>query len=87
MQKTIQNLIEKSLEIFDIKTFEVSVKNVSQRHADHFEGNGESHFNVNVKSNELTLKKPLERHRVLNNAVAHLLNSEKVHAISFKVNN
>ncbi len=85
MQNIIRNLITQELEKHNIKYSQTNIDNISYKHAGHFNGNGETHFDVTVYSNDLLIKKPLERHKVLNQAVAELLTTEKVHAISFKI--
>jgi stress-induced morphogen len=85
MHNGIRNLITQELKKHNVKDYQINIDNVSHKHAGHFNGNGESHFDVTVYSNDLLIKKPLERHKVLNQAVAELLKTEKVHAISFKI--
>jgi len=85
MHNSIRDLIIHELKKHNVKDYQINVNNVSHKHAGHFSGNGESHFDVTVYSSDLLIKKPLERHKILNQAVAELLKTEKVHAISFKI--
>ncbi|MDA0617254.1 MAG: BolA/IbaG family iron-sulfur metabolism protein [Proteobacteria bacterium] len=85
MQNTIHTLVTTALERHGIASFTITVENISHQHAGHFNGNGESHFVVTVESENLLKNKPLERHRILNEAVSYLLKNGEVHAISFKV--
>ena len=85
MHDSIRSLIIQELKKHNVEDYQINIDNVSHKHAGHFNGHGESHFNVTVCSNDLLIKKPLERHKILNQAVAELLNTETIHAISFKV--
>jgi stress-induced morphogen len=85
MQNIIRNLITQELDKHNIEDYQINIANVSHKHARHFNGNGESHFDITVHSRNILTKKPLERHKILNQAVAELLKTEKVHAISFKI--
>lgn len=85
MEGEIVQLLKASLVGKDIQDALIEVENISHKHAGHFKGSGQSHFVVRVKSRQLMQIKPLERHRVLNGGVSHLINSGKVHAISFEV--
>jgi BolA protein len=85
VQNIIKNLITQELEKYNIKDYQINIANVSHKHAGHFNGNGESHFDITVYSRNILTKTPLERHKILNQAVAELLKTEKVHAVSFKI--
>ncbi len=82
MQDKIRKNISNALEAIFINNFEIIIENVSHKHAGHFTGDGYSHFIITVKSVELLAKKPLERHRILNDATAKFM--ETVHSISFR---
>ncbi len=85
MQNTIHALVKNALEEHDISDFVIEIENISHQHAGHFNGNGQSHFVVVVESETLLKKRLLERHRILNGAVSHLLRSDEVHAVSFRI--
>ena len=83
MEKVLKEKIAIKLRNILINDFTISIENVSHKHASHFTGNGNTHFIIMVESSSLFAKKPLERHRILNNATAELMN--EIHSISFKV--
>lgn len=62
---------------------ELQVVNDSHRHAGHHSspGGGESHFSVTVVSEAFAGKSRLERHRMVNSALAEEL-AGRVHALS-----
>lgn len=83
METILHEKIASTLGNISINDFIISIENVSHKHASHFTGNGNTHFMITIASNSLFAKKPLERHRILNNATAELMN--EIHSISFKV--
>ncbi len=83
METILHEKIASTLGDIAINDFIISIENVSHKHASHFTGNGNTHFIIIVESSSLFAKKPLERHRILNNATAELMN--EIHSISFKV--
>ncbi len=83
MEKILTEKISTALSEISIDDFTLSIDNVSHKHASHFAGNGNTHFIITVASVKLFAKKPLERHRILNNATANLMH--EIHSISFKV--
>jgi|GEM_PF-5071665 len=83
METILHEKIASTLGDIAINDFIISIENLSHKHASHFTGNGNTHFIITVISTELLEKKPLERHRILNNATAELMN--EIHSISFKV--
>lgn len=83
METILHEKIASTLGNISINDFIISIENVSHKHASHFTGNGNTHFIITVISSELLAKKPLERHRILNNATAELMS--EIHSISFKV--
>ena len=83
MEKILTEKISTALSEISINDFTISIENVSHKHASHFTGNGNTHFIITVTSEELFAKKPLERHRILNNATANMMHD--IHSISFKV--
>jgi len=83
MEKILHEKIGSTLGNISINDFIISIENVSHKHASHFTGNGNTHFIITVISSELLEKKPLERHRILNDATAELMS--EIHSISFKV--
>lgn len=85
MQTRIKMLVARQLKAFKIKDFHIHVVNVSHKHAAHFDGNGETHFDVTVTSPKLSELKPLHRHTILNTSTANLVRDNHIHAISFKV--
>lgn len=84
METIIRSIVTNALEGENITDQTVEVQNISDQHAGHFTGNGQTHFVVTVRSQNLMKLKPIVRHKLLNNAVSHLLKTEQVHAISFK---
>ena len=83
MEQKLHEIIASTLHAIDIKGFTITIDDVSHKHASHFTGNGNTHFVITVKSDELLTRKLLERHRILNDATANLMN--EIHSISFKV--
>lgn len=83
METILHEKIATALSEISIDDCKIAIENVSHKHASHFTGNGNTHFVITVESNSLLAKKPLERHRILNNATANLMND--IHSISFKV--
>lgn len=83
MQEILHGKIADALKKISINDFTISIENVSHKHAGHFTGNGNTHFVITVVSSELFAKKTLEKHRIINNATADLMN--EVHSIEFKV--
>ncbi len=84
MDTVIANIINKHLESCGVNNVGVFVKNVSQLHAGHFQGNGNTHFIVTVKSDEFLKVKAIERHKILNNAIKDFVKHHDIHSISFE---
>jgi BolA protein len=56
-----RRIVEKLTRAFAPRLLNVS--NVSMKHADHYHGNGESHFEVRIQADALDGLAPLARHR------------------------
>lgn len=63
----------------------LEIENDSHRHAGHAgsPGTGESHFRVNIVSEKFNGLSRVERHRLVNEALADLLR-DKIHALAIK---
>lgn len=85
MQKQIYNLISAHLQNLNIEFEDITVNDVSYKHADHYENAQESHYNIVVFSSQMAKMKTFERHKILNDATANLVRKDKIHAISFLV--
>ncbi|KAG9008780.1 hypothetical protein FRB94_013005 [Tulasnella sp. JGI-2019a] len=70
-----------------LKPTTLNIANDSSKHKHHAPmresggGNGETHFSVEVVSDEFTGKKTIQRHRMINNALAQEF-QEGLHALS-----
>ena len=85
MQKQIYDLIFNHLTSLNIAFEDVTVNDVSYKHADHYENAQESHYNIVVFSTHMAKMKTFEKHKILNDATAVLVKADKIHAISFLV--
>lgn len=85
MENELYDRINGALLKEGIKGFKIIIENVSGRHSGHFNGNGNSHFNITIKSEELKKLLPLKRHKILNNSIDDLLKNDIIHAVSFSV--
>lgn len=80
--------VEESIREILTKTFApttLDVENDSHRHAGHAgsPGTGESHFRVHIVSDKFDGLSRVERHRLVNEALAGLLR-DKIHALAIK---
>ncbi len=66
---------------FDIESLEIIDE--SHKHAGHASAGGAGHFIVNIVSNAFEGKSPVQRHRMVFDAVGDLMQSE-VHALSIQ---
>ena len=85
MQKQIYDLIASHLQSLNIEFDDITINDVSYKHADHFENAQESHYNIVVFSSKMAKMKTFEKHKILNDATAQLVRDDKIHAISFLV--
>jgi stress-induced morphogen len=85
MEQELKNLIQEALLKANFQNFEIKIENISHLHAGHFNGDGNSHFNIKIICEELKSLTPIKRHRILNGSISNLLTSEKIHAVSFSV--
>lgn len=85
MINKLRTLIDEALIANNCVDVSINIENVSHKHANHFQGNGNTHFVVIVQSPSLMQMPTVARHRILNGAVSHLLQSNEVHSITFSV--
>ncbi len=69
-----------------IKVDFIEVINESHLHAGHREGGGsDTHFRVEVKSDNFKGKTLIESHKMINDALRDEFNKEGLHALSIKI--
>jgi len=85
MQQKIYDLIASHLVGLQISFDDITINDVSYKHADHYEKAQESHYNIVVFSKQMAQMKTFEKHKILNDATANLVKTDQIHAISFLV--
>lgn len=85
MQQQIYTLLVNHLQGLKITYNDILINDISCKHEGHIVNTKESHYNVVVKSEELSGMKVFEKHKILNDAVSSLISTNAVHAISFAV--